>query len=204
MNFPITTDFPQHPFTREAAIPPDNLTTTTREPARITQEKLAILKARAHALAQVPEQAESSALQLEITEFRFGDATYACASSFVCEVYPLKGLTPLPCTPSFILGIINVRGHILPVIDIQSLLGLPSPPTRESGKVVILQVEGMEVGLLADTIVGVRAISTTTLHPTLPTLTESQIYYIRGITSDGTIFLDEIKLLTGSRLGNHE
>src|SRR5262245_473303 len=193
MNFPIITDLPQQ-------LPP----TTTPEAAQFTQEKLAILKARAYALAQVPEEVESATLQLEIAEFRLGDETYACVSSSVREVYPLKGLTPLPCTPAFILGIINVRGRILPVIEVKPLLGLPSPLTREFGKVVILHAEGMEVGLLVDTIVGVRAISTSILHPPLPTLTEFQTRYIYGITSDGTTLLDAIKLLTGSRLGNHE
>jgi purine-binding chemotaxis protein CheW len=191
MNLPITIDSPQQP-----------LITATRGLAQFTQEKLAILKARAYALAQVPEETESPILQLEITEFRLGDETYACASSSVREVYQLKGLTSLPCTPAFILGIINIRGQILPVIDVKPLLGLPSPLTRELGKVVILHAEGMEIGLLVDTIVGVRAISTSILYPPLPTLTELQIRYIRGITSDGTILLDAVKLLTSSRLGN--
>ncbi len=193
MNFPTTTNLSEQ-----------SLPTTTQEPAQLMKEKLAILKARAHALAQMPEEAEPLTLQLEITEFRLGGETYACASSSVCEVYPLKGLTPLPCTPTFILGIINVRRRILPVIDVKPLLGLPSLSAREFGKIVIVHAEGMEVGLLADTIVGVRVISTTILHPSLPTFTESQIRYIRGITSDGTTLLDAIKLLTGSRLGNHK
>src|SRR5262245_21175432 len=193
MNFPIITDLPQQ-----------SLPTTTPEPDQFTQEKLAILKARAQVLAQVPEEAESATLQLEIAEFRLGNETYACVSSSVREVYPLKGLTPLPCTPAFILGIINVRGRILPVIDVKPLLGLPSPPTREFGMVVILHAVGMEVGLLADTIIGIRAISTSVLHPPLSTLTESQTRYIRGITNDSTTLLDAIKLLTGSRLRNHE
>jgi purine-binding chemotaxis protein CheW len=191
MNFPTTIDLLQQP-----------LLAATREPAQLAQEKLRILKARAHALAQVPEETESFTLQLEVTEFRLGDKTYACASSSVREVYPLKGLTSLPCTPTFILGIINVRGRILPIIDVKPLLGLLSLPTRESSKVVILHTEGLEVGLLADTIIGVRAISTTNLHPPLPTLTEPQIRYISGITSEGTILLDAIKLLNQSRFGN--
>ena len=191
MDFPTAIDLLQQP-----------LLTATREPAQHAQEKLRILKARAHVLAQVPDETESATLQLEVTEFRLGDKTYACASSSVREVYPLKGLTPLPCTPTFILGIINVRGRILPIIDIKPLLGLLSLPTRESSKVAILHAEGLEVGLLADTIIGVRALSTTNLHPPLPTLTEPQIRYISGITSDGTILLDAVKLLTDSRFGN--
>ena len=192
-----------HSFITTDLLPPP-LPTTTPELVQSMQEKLAILKARAHILAQVPEEAESVPLQLEIAEFHLDHETYACVSSSVHEVYPLKGLTPLPCTPAFILGIINVRGRILPVIDVKLLLGLPPLPTREFGKVVILHAEGMEVGLLVDTIIGIRAISTAILHPPLPTLAESQTRYIRGITNDGTTLLDTIKLLTGSRLGNRE
>lgn len=179
------------------------LPATTSEPAQFGQEKLATLKARAQVLAHVPEETESATPQLEIAEFRLGGETYACISSSIREVYPLKGLTPLPCTPPFILGMINVRGRILPVIDVKPLLGLSSPPAREFGKVVILHAEEMEVGLLVDTIVGVRVIPTSILHPPFPTLTGSQTRYIRGITSDGTTLLDAINLLTGSRLGTH-
>jgi purine-binding chemotaxis protein CheW len=130
---------------------------------------------------------------------------YAFASTSVREVYSPKGITPLPCTPSSIVGIVNVRGRILPVIDIKPLFGQPSPPRRTLNKVIIIiHAAALEAGLLVDTIVGVRAISTTAIHPPLPTLAESQSRYLRGITNDGTMILDAARLLTGSRLGNRE
>src|SRR4029453_9458434 len=69
--------------------------------------------------------------QMKDSAFRHGEEIYAVPSSAVREVYPLKGLSPLPCTPPFVLGVINARGHILPVIDLTSLLGLAKQQVSE-------------------------------------------------------------------------
>jgi len=203
MDFSVTTDLGSRPTTLTTT-PPLNGSGIVKAETVPPSEKLALLKARALEIAKTPEATEASTLQLEVTEFRFGEELYAFASTSVREVYSPKGITPLPCTPPFILGIVNVRGRILPVIDIKPLFGQPSPPKRTQSKIIIIHAEEMEVGLLADTIVGVRAISTTAIYPPLPTLAEFQSRYIRGITSDGTLILDATLLLTGSRLGSRE
>src|SRR5438105_1526909 len=68
------------------------------------EEAEAILAARALALAEEPGDDRETA-GLEVLEFRLGFETYGIESAFVQEVYPLKDFTPLPCTPSFVLGI---------------------------------------------------------------------------------------------------
>jgi purine-binding chemotaxis protein CheW len=203
MDFSATTEAEPQPIARWTSAPSNSAGIVTGEAIAHGPEKLAILKARAQEIAKIPEQTEASTLQVEVTEFRSGEETYAFASTSVREVFSPKGITPLPCTPSFLLGIVNVRGRILPVIDIKSLFGLPSPPRQPLSKVIVIHAEGMEVGLCADTIVGVRAVSTLAIYPPLPTLAESQSRYIYGITNDGTIMLDATSLLTGSRLGSH-
>lgn len=204
MDFSATMDSAPQSTTLMTIPPYLDAENAPEESALLPAEKLALLKARAMAMAKVPETTESSALQLEVTEFRFGEETYAFASTSVREVYSPKSIALIPCTPPFILGIINVRGRILPVIDIKPLFGQPSPPRQPSNKIVIIHANGLEVGLLADTIVGVRAISTTAIHPPFPTLAESHNRYIQGITNDGTMILDAALLLTGSRLGSPE
>ena len=203
MNFSAKTDLGLHPTTLTTVLPLNGSGVASAESVP-PSEKITLLKARAREIAKAPEVTESSTLQLEVTEFRFGEEMYAFASTSVREVYSPKGITPLPCTPPFILGIINVRGRILPLIDIKPLFGKPSPPKQPQSKVIIIHAEEMEVGLLADTIVGVRAISATAIYPPLPTLAESQSRYLRGITNDGTLILDAALLLTGSRLGSRE
>ena len=141
---------------------------------------------------------------LQLVQFTLDEQRYALVLSVVDRIVRSVTITPLPKAPAIILGIVNVRGRILPVIDIKPLFGQPSPPRRALNKVIIIHAEEMEVGLLADTIVGVRTISTTAIHPPLPTLAESQSRYIHGITNDGTMILDAALLLTGSRLGSRE
>lgn len=204
MDISATTDLGSLPTIPATALPPARATSTPVASGLSPAEKLALLKARALEMARVPEATEPPTLQLDVTEFRCGEETYAFASTSVREVYAPKGITFVPCTPPFILGIMTVRGRILPVIDLKSLFGQPSPPRQAQDKVIIIHAAGMEVGLLADTIVGVRALSTTAIHPPFSTLAESQSRYLRGITNDGTMILDAALLLAGSRLGSRE
>jgi purine-binding chemotaxis protein CheW len=67
-----------------------------------------ILKARACELAREPRRDDAE--HVEIVEFMLANERYGLESCYVREVYPLKDYTPLPCTPSFVLGLINVRG----------------------------------------------------------------------------------------------
>ncbi len=59
---------------------------------------------------------------IELVEFTLARGRYALEAKHVREVYPLRGLTPLPCTPSFILGIINVRGQLMAVTDLREFV----------------------------------------------------------------------------------
>ncbi|MDA8325786.1 MAG: chemotaxis protein CheW [Nitrospiraceae bacterium] len=87
-------------------------------------EKKNILRKRALALAKEPE-APDSGEHIDVLEFLLARERYAVESSYVREVWPLKDLTPVPCTPPFVLGIIGVRGRILSVLDLKKFLNLP-------------------------------------------------------------------------------
>ncbi|MDP1939034.1 MAG: chemotaxis protein CheW, partial [Gallionella sp.] len=65
-----------------------------------------ILKERAQALAREAVPAEAADASIEVIEFLLAHERYAVASEHVREVYPLEELTPLPCTPAFVLGIV--------------------------------------------------------------------------------------------------
>src|SRR5664279_2901080 len=105
-----------------------------------------ILKNRAIALAQEPEQKKVASAVCEIIEFTLAAECYGIESSFVREVYPLKDFTPLPGVSSFILGIVNVRGQILPLVDLKKFFNLPENGLGQLNKVIILQNKLMEFG----------------------------------------------------------
>jgi len=181
------------------------LQTATQQGVAFTEEeKRALLKTRAQRLAHPLEETAATGLQLEVTEFRLGEESYALPSVAVREVYPLKGLTPLPCTPPFVLGVINVRGRILPVVDLTSLLSLAKQRLSEQSTAILIKSGELEVGIVTDLVIGVRSLPLATIHPPLSTLANSRARYLQGITDEGLVVIDATKLLSSIRLGSDE
>jgi purine-binding chemotaxis protein CheW len=168
------------------------------------EETRAILKKRAKTLALEPAQAGIKQNIIEIVEFRLSQETYGIESEFVREVYPLKDITPLPCTPSFVLGIVNVRGQILSVIDLKKFFNLPVKGLGDLNKIIIIHNEMMEFGILADIILGTHRISQEAIQPPLPTVTGIGSDYVKGVTADGIIVLDSNRILSDEKIIVHE
>jgi purine-binding chemotaxis protein CheW len=158
-----------------------------------------ILKARAQTLAREPGEAHDAAA-LEIVEFMLAHERYGIELSFVREIQPLTNLTPLPCTPAFVLGIVNLRGEIVSVVDIKKFFDLPEKGLSDLNKVVVLQSATMHFGVLADAILGVRRVPVAEIQPSLPTLTGIREQYLKGVTSARTIVLDAEQLLADGKI----
>jgi purine-binding chemotaxis protein CheW len=154
-----------------------------------------ILKARARLLAREPLTEKPESEFLELLEFSLAYETYGVETVYVRETRPLRDITPVPCTPPFVLGLINVHGRIISVIDIKNFFGLPVKGLTDLNKVIIMRDGEMEFGILADTILGVRTILIAELQPSLPTLTGVREEYLKGVTKERTVVLDGKKLL---------
>jgi len=170
----------------------------TRMPAAPNARQ--ILRARAQALARPPERAAVAAASLELLEFRLANECYALETRYVREVYPLKNLTPLPCTPPFVLGIVNVRGRILPVLDLKKFFELPEEGLTDLHRIILVQGHDLELGLLADVIAGVRTIPVDSLQPSLPTLTGIRAEYLKGVTAARLVVLDLDRILADPKI----
>jgi purine-binding chemotaxis protein CheW len=163
-----------------------------------------ILRARAQALARAPQAAPAAGTMLELLEFRLASERYAVESRHVQEVHPLRDLTPLPCTPPFIVGIVNVRGRILPVVDLKKFFDLPERGLTDLHRIILVRGHGLELGLLADVIVGVRSVAADSLQPSLPTLTGIRADYLKGISEERLVVLDLERLLSDPKIIVHE
>lgn len=160
------------------------------------EEKKKILRARARALAQEIEEKATPVERLDVIEFLLSGERYGIEASYVSEVYPLRELVPVPGTPPFILGITNIRGKILSVIDIKKFFDLPEKGLTELDKIVIVQANGMELGIHADAVAGMRSIALEEIQPPLPTLTGIREKYLKGITRERLVILDTVKILS--------
>jgi purine-binding chemotaxis protein CheW len=164
------------------------------------EDKKRILRERAKALARKVENESPNKKQYEVLEFLLAYERYAIETRYVREVSPLKDLTPVPCTPTFVLGVINVRGQILSVIDIKRFFDLPDKGLTDLNKVIVVKSDAMEIGLLADVIVGVREVADEDIQPSLPTLTGIRSEYLIGVAKERLVVLDARKLLSDGNI----
>jgi purine-binding chemotaxis protein CheW len=158
-------------------------------------EKKIILKARAEALARDKGGQAGAKEHLEIVEFLLSHEKYGIESSSVREICPLKEFTPLPGTPPFLLGITGLRGRIFPVIDVRKFFDLPKKGLTDLNKVIVVYNSEMELGILADTILGIRSIPVREIQPSLPTLTGIRAAYLKGVAAERLVILDVEKIL---------
>ncbi len=110
----------------------------------------------------------------------------------------------MPCTPAFVLGIVNVRGRILPVLDLKKFFDLPERGLTDLHRIILVRGNDLEFGLLADVIVGVRSAAADSLQPSLPTLTGIREEYLRGIGEDRLVVLDLERVLADPKIIVHQ
>ena len=155
-----------------------------------------ILRQRAELLKISITEEKIKGAQLKVLEFKLTNESYAIDSNYITSVISLKELTPLPCTPEFILGIINLNGRILAVINIKEFLNLSEKVLTNLNRVILLKYQNIELGILADEIIGNTHIYTDKLQATIPTLKGEKNDYLEGITENRSILLNIKKILT--------
>lgn len=193
-----TARFPPAQMTDVPVLPPG------RPQAHTTQTQAAILRARAQALAKASRSNDDLANLITVVEFRLAHERYALEAAYVREIFALKVLTPVPCTPPFVLGIVNIRGQIISVIDLKKFFDLPEKGLTDINRIIILRTPHLEVGVLTDAILGVNQMILAPLHPPLPTLTSFGKEFLKGVTPAGVIVLAAERLLADKRMIVHE
>lgn len=163
-----------------------------------------ILKERAKELSEAPSDEGVVEESIEIVEFVLAYEKYAIESAYIDEVYPMKDFTPVPGTPSFVIGIINLRGKILSVIDIRNFFDLPVKGLSNLNRVLVIKTPEMELGILSDFILGVRMIPKKNIHPPMSTLTGIRAKYLHGVTDEGLVILDVKKILSDQDIIVHD
>ena len=154
-----------------------------------------ILRMRALSLAKREDVDAADEPQMTVVEFRLDDETYALEAQYVSEVFTLRELTPVPGTPPFVIGIVNVRGEIISINDLRQLLGLRPAETSQLRKVVVLQDDHMRFGIAVDSLDGACRIPVRELQPPPTITTGTQREYVKGVTTDNIFVLGGDRLL---------
>jgi len=137
---------------------------------------------------------------ISVVEFLLIPERYAVEEKYISEVLFMKDITPLPGTPPFVMGIINLRGRIVSILNLKSLLNLREKGLTELNRVMVLKNDDMEFGIAADSISGNKTILKNTLSPPPLTLDQFGAQYISGVNPDGLILLNAANLLSSKQI----
>lgn len=135
-----------------------------------------------------------------IVEFLLIPERYAFESKYVSEVLTLKEITSIPGTPAFVMGVINLRGRIISVINLKVLFNIKEKGLTELNKVIILKNESMEFGIIVDAILANKVLDSNTLKQPPLTLDSFGIECVEGVSNEGLILLNADNLLKSKQI----
>jgi purine-binding chemotaxis protein CheW len=87
--------------------------------------------------------------ELHVT-FRVGSAEYAIPAAQVLHLESFESATPVPGTPAYVAGLVQVRGRLIPVVDLRARFGLPAIPHAIDRRIIVVQIGPRVAGLLVD------------------------------------------------------
>ena len=154
----------------------------------LTRSDEEVLRARAASLAQetLEEHAGDSVATLL---FRLGEEWYAFRLSDVREIHREYRLTPLPCAPDFVLGVVSVRGEILSVSDLARMMHLGTVSAKgQQPPAVVLANDVSEAAIVVDEIGDIADIPIGSIEPPLSVVDRLQAPFVNGtVELDGRL-----------------
>ncbi len=152
------------------------------------------LKARALELGRAPvADDEAQGHQSGLLILRLGQEWYGIAAQLIQEVVSDPLVTALPLTPPFVAGAVNLRGEILGVLDLATLLGLPASgqPQRLA---VVARCGTVSAAFLADGVEDVQWFASATREQVLPTVSAAGARFLMGVYRLGTRLIIELNI----------
>ncbi|MEI8133137.1 MAG: chemotaxis protein CheW [Leptolinea sp.] len=120
-------------------------------------------------------------MEKQIVIFELANESYGVDIADVESIVKMQAITTVPHAPSFVKGITNLRGKVLPVIDLRQRFSLPIQlPTKES-RIVVVSLDYMIVGMVVDSVSEVLTIQDTDIEPTPRMVTSVDSEFITGI-----------------------
>ena len=135
--------------------------------------------------------------------FRLEKELYGIDVMLVQEVQRFTEITPVPGAPAFVLGIINLRGNVVTIIDTRSRFGLGPFEVTDATRIIIVEITGQVLGLLVDSVAEVVYVSHSEIEKTPNVGTDDSAKYISGVCNknDELLILIALDNFVGSEDG---
>jgi purine-binding chemotaxis protein CheW len=117
----------------------------------------------------------------ELIAFRIGAQEFCIDIMAVREIRGFTPATARPRAPSFVRGVINLRGAMLPIVDLAARLGYPPTDPTVRHVIMVAQIEGQVVGLLVDAALDILTVEESEIQPTPDVASETAKMFTRGV-----------------------
>jgi purine-binding chemotaxis protein CheW len=117
----------------------------------------------------------------QVVVFRLDRESYAIDIFRVNEIIRLREITPVPQTRPHIRGLVNLRGKTIPVVDIRSRFGLPPSPDVDSTRIIVVESEMGNVGIVVDEVSEVLSLTADSIEQTPSLVDTESTEFVRGI-----------------------
>lgn len=119
--------------------------------------------------------------ELQIVGFRVGQQSFGVPISVIHEIVRVPEITAVPDSPDFVEGVINLRGKIVPVVDLRKRFGEKTITRSKKNRILVSESEGKLVGLIVDAASEVLRISESQIDPPPQVLDHSEVNYVTGL-----------------------
>jgi purine-binding chemotaxis protein CheW len=148
-------------------------------------------------------------MERQLVIFELSKEFYGVDIAAVEGIIKMQTITVVPHAPSFVEGVTNLRGAVLPVIDLHKRFGLPRPEDTRNSRIVVVMVNGLKIGMVVDAVSEVLRIPESAIEPPPPMVTTVDSAFIEAIAKledrliilldlSKVLTLDEQKKLQGS------
>ena len=150
------------------------------------------------------ETTVNEANELQLVVFDLADETYGVDIGSVREIIRIQEITKVPRTPDYVEGVINLRGKVIPVIDLRKKFGFKKAEVTKDTRIVVVDISGNDIGVVVDAVTEVLRLSSDAVEPPSGVITTTDSDYLLGIAkleSRLVILLDLQKALSNMDLG---
>ncbi|MBW9090119.1 chemotaxis protein CheW [Rhizobium wenxiniae] len=130
----------------------------------------------------------------ELIAFRIGDQEFCVNIMSVREIRGWTQATPMPHAPPYVMGVINLRGAVLPIIDMSARLGMKVAEPTARHVIIVAQVKSKVVGLLVEAVSDILTITEDNIQPVPEVSSDLEKQYARGILAIDTRMICLIEL----------
>ena len=137
----------------------------------------------------------------QLVVFDLADEAYGVDIGAVREIIRMQDITKVPSAPAFVEGIINLRGSVIPVVDLRKRFALSISERDKDNRILVVDIGGNDIGVVVDAVTEVLRISSDSVEPPSAVITTADSVYLLGIVKlEGrlVILLDLEKVLSES------